>query len=380
MAEIDREIEALHITGDVPTNEQWEALGQHFTKVRFLKVATGWDEGWIDAKFPLNWPLELLIIADAISERITTPAIMEGRINHLVLLFACGLRFEGPLVKDLMKDAKPFDIIPRNKKPDAETQAEGEMPEDVDAAAPSAKDLPDGIEVYSVPHAWGNWMGNKYEGKEISLSSDHGNGPPSAMKALDILGNDAFQMLTYMALAKFHLLTSLESLTLYSTSDNDLSVVPTMFPSFLPGLELLKEFKITLGSALYATVLETTGGEAFLHTLIPPNIETLRLRGPISATAHLDELAAAFAEADFLPNLKRISIVLDLPDASSEHPREASLEQLRAAHEACKKVLDAATARGVAVEAFEEPWIENYPVLFREVDNRWSVLDSIARS
>jgi hypothetical protein len=51
MAAIDSTTEILHITGDVPTNDQWEALGKHFDNVRFLKVAAGWDETWVDDKF-----------------------------------------------------------------------------------------------------------------------------------------------------------------------------------------------------------------------------------------------------------------------------------------------------------------------------------------
>lgn len=378
MAEIDRDTDVLHITGDVPTNDQWETLGQHFTKVRFLKIATGWDEHWIDAKFPLNWPLELLIIADAISERITTPAILEGRIKHFVILFACGLRFEGPSVKDLLKDAEPFGILPRPKKPDAESHAERGTPKEADAANQPVEEpgLPDGIKLYSVPKEWDQWLCNKYGGNVIVFPGDHDNDPPSAMKTLDILGNDALQMLTYIALAKYHLLASLENLTIYS-SDTDLPIVPTMFAQFVPGLLRLKDFKMTLTGDAYARVLKGTG-EPFLHAILPPGLETLRLRGPVSAASHLDELVAAFADPEFLPNLKRISLLFDMPDKKSEHPKEASLEQLRAAHEACKKVLDVAAARGAVVEAFEEPWVENYPQLFREVDNRWPVLDSIA--
>jgi hypothetical protein len=399
MAEVDPKTEILHITGDVPTSDEWEALGQHFTSVRFLRVATGWDENWIDDKFPLNWPLELLIIADAISERISTPAIMEGKIKHLILSFTCGLRFEGPLVKELMKDAEVIFTIPRTKTPDAETQAkrapsEGsssqpdeETPADSDSAT-KAEPESDGIKVTSVPHEWHKWLNNKYDGKDITFSPDRGDAPPSAMRTLEILGNDALQMLTYIALAKFHLLASLDTLTLLSTSDeNDLHPVPAdICLGLFPGLDRLRHFKLTLGSGLHTRLLDVVpeNNKPYLYTLLPPNIETLRLRGPVSMASHLDTLAAAFANADvdaaFLPRLKRISLLLDLPDKASEHPREASLEQLRAAHAACKRVLDAAAGRrGVVVEAFEEPWVEEHEGLFRKVDNRWAVLDEIAR-
>ncbi|EAQ85637.1 predicted protein [Chaetomium globosum CBS 148.51] len=376
MAVIDRETDILHITGDVPTNDEREALGQHFTKVRFLKVATGLNEDWIDAKFPLNWPLDLLIIADAAGERITTPAILEGRINHLTFLYAHGLRFEGPLTKDLMKDAKPMRTIPA-----------GQL------------QFPFDVEVYSAPAEWSKRLGKKYElesgereeeddehekeGDEDEEEGDEENAedtlfslervddPPSCIKYLDILGNDVLEMLTYMALAKFHLLASLESLIIYS-SNTDLPIVPYFFLEFLGNLVHLKHVKLTLESEVYAKIFESTRPYPFIHLIHPPSIETLWLRGPVSAASEMDEFAADLANPTFLPNLKLLSLVLDLPDASSEHPQQASPEQLREARVACKKVLDVAAARGIAVEPFEEPWAVIYPTLFIDIDTRWS--------
>lgn len=352
MAEINRDTDVLHITGEVPKSDQWEALGQHFTKVRFLKVATGRGEEWIDAKFPLNWPLELLIIADAASDRITTPAILEGRINHLVLLFACGLRFEGPLTKDLMKNARPIKIVPRGTEPEL---------------------LPFDVETYSVPEEWSQWFNNKYKEGGVTFSLEHSDDPSSCIKSLDILGNNALEMLTYVALAKFYLLGSLENLTIYS-ENTDLSFAPYLFLNFLTKLMRLKHVKLTLESATYAKILKSVHPYPFIHLIHPASLETLRLRGPVSAVFEMGAFAADLADPDFLPNLKRISLVLDLPDASSEHPEEASPEQLRAAHVACEKVFDVAAARGVVVEPFEEPWAEIYPTLFRAVNHRWPSL------
>jgi hypothetical protein len=378
MAAIDSKTEILHITEDVPSNDQWEALGKHFDNVRFLKVAAGWDESWIDDKFPLNWPLELLVITDAVGERITTPAIMEGRVKHLVLLFTSGLRFEGPTTKELMKDAEVLHVIPRKPKaPDTEqSQAEGELSEA--AAEPEGK--PEGIKVYSVPHEWHKWVYDNYAHKtEILLSLEPPQDtPPSAMKHLSILGNDALEMLTGIGLAKYYLLTSLDSLSLYSTSKNDLMhIPPNFFLAFFPGLTNLKTLKLTLGSSMYAALLEAAGTstQPFLHAYLPPNIETLHFRGPVSMVPHLDEFVGAFGSEDFLPRLKRISFVLDFPDEGLDSPKEPSLDGLRAAHAACRKVLDAAAKRGVVVEGFREPWVEWHQKLFREVDNRWAVLD-----
>ncbi|KAK4148800.1 hypothetical protein C8A00DRAFT_19429 [Chaetomidium leptoderma] len=393
MAKMDPNTEILHISGDVPTNNQWEALGQYFTKIRFLKVATGWEEDWRDEKFPLHWPVELLVIADAVGERITTPAIMEGRVKHLVLFFTAGLRFEGPRTKELMKDAEMLDFIPHKKKqPQAEqpegatTQAEGGPP---DGTSPPTKETPpkpkpDGVKVFSVPHEWHKWVYDKYADKDITFPPSPDGAPPSThseMKHLQILGNDALQMLSYLALAKFHLLSSLSTLTIHSQGASDLLHVPPNIPlMLLPSLANLKTFKLTLGSAMYAKLLAVTNdnNEPFLHVFFPPNIETLHFRGPVSMAAHLDAFADAFGYHDeFLPGLKRMSLVLDLPDKSSAFPREPSLAQLREANGACRRVLDAAAARGVVVEeGFEEPWVEEHAGLFDGVDNRWAVLGS----
>ena len=400
MARIDPKTEVLHLMGAVPTNDQWEALGQHFTNVRFLQVESGWEEDWVDAEFPLHWPLELLMIVDAGGERVTTPAILEGRIKHLVLFYTCGLRFEGPVIDDLMKDAELLKFIPRQKTtPDA---AESENPGAADAAhatngapqpqveepattaPPELKDTePDGLKVYSVPHEWHKWIYDKYAKQDLVLSLEPKEGdPPSAMESLQILGNDALQMFSYMALANFHLLYSLSSLTLDSPSSNDLTHIPPNIPLIaLPELQRLKHLKLTLGSPVYATLLEIFDNEPFLHAVLPPNIETLHLRGSVAMAPHLDAFAAAFEHAEFLPNLKRICLVLDRPDKDSESQKEASLEELRAAHKACKKVLNAASAaRGAVVEEWTEPWVEEHSGLFHDVDDRWAVLEDIEGS
>jgi hypothetical protein len=342
MATIDSTTEILHITGDVPSNDQWEALGKHFDNVRFLKVAAGWDESWIDDKFPLNWPLELLVVADACGERITTPAIMQGRIKHLVLLLTAGLRFDGPVTKDLMKDAEQH---------------------------PQAN----GIKVQSVPAEWDKWF-HRMGGISLSPQVPQGS-PPSAMKHLSIIGNDALEVLAGIGMAKFYLLASLDSLTLYSASENDMLHLPAnSCLAVLPRLTNLTTLKLTLGSPMYACLVGEGGNQHFLPTFFPPNIQTLHFRGPVSMVPRLDQFAAAFAYERFLPQLKRISLVLDLQDESSESP-SPSPEVLTAAHAACRKVLDAAAKRGVVVDEFRDPWAEAHPRLFWQVDDRWAVLE-----
>ncbi|KAL2145853.1 hypothetical protein VTI28DRAFT_6150 [Corynascus sepedonium] len=421
LAKIDRETEILHIKGDVPTNDQWEVLGQHFTGVRFLFVATGWDENWIDEKFPLNWPLELLMIADAISERISTPVILEGRVKHLVLYFTHGLRFEGPSFDELMKNAEPVDFLPADE---GESPSGGQARSEHEAAtgaAVQAKDEPtnlpsvesnqnhDGITIFSFPHEWAKWFQATYANKTVRFSPNlpppENHTPPIHLRTLSVLGNDALQQLTYLAMARFHLLAAVESLTVCSATGNDLDVVPgSLVLEYLPLLPRLRNLTVTFGAATYDELLKATtrNGKpsSHLRAAIPQGVEILRLRGPASMAAGggLDEFAAALKAEEkndggsrgkreedgskkewkpFLPRLKRLALLMDLPD-SDEPDDKAPLAQLHAAHAACQRVLDAAASRGVAIERFEEPWVEDSAILFRPVDERWETVAAAA--
>ncbi len=377
LATVDPAAEILHITGAVPDNDQWEALGQYFTNLRFLRVDSGWNEDWIDDKFPLNWPLELLLISDAGGELVTTPVITQGRVKQLVFLFTCELRFEGPTTKDLMKDAEQLHFIPHKEKaPDAESDHQGE------ATPEAGESKPSGAKIFFVPHEVNKWVYHEYMDGDFVLNPDlNADEPASAMTSLQILGNDALQMLTFMSLGKFHVVASLEDLTLDSRGGNDLiHFPPSLFLAILSSLARLKHLKLTLGSDEYAALLDGAEGKPFLQAALPAHLETLHFRGPVSMLPHLDAFAAAFASDDFLPSLRRISFVLDQPDEGSDSPKEPSLEQLRAAHAGCTRVLATAAARGVVVDDFCEPWVEEHSGLFSPVDNRWAVLDSIASS
>lgn len=378
LASIDPGTEVLEVTEDTPSDDEWETLGRYFPNLRALKVDTGFDECWVDGKFPLSWPLELLVISGACGEAITTPAILEGRIEHLVLLYTASLRFEGPTTAELMKDAEVLYTIPRSRPaPDKDgdgaaraTQTEGEQ----------QANQTEGIKVTSVAHEWGKWMNAHYGGKELVFSSACEADPPSRMRRLEILGNDALEMLTFLAIARWHLLVGLESLAIHSVGDYDLIEAPGDYAAaFLPVLLNLKHLRLSLGSATLSRLLEIGGERKPLHEYLPPNIETLHFRGPVSMAPQLDEFCAALADGQFLPCLKRISFVLDLPGpppAHSDKKAEASLEQLREAKAACGKLLRVAAERGVAVAEFDNPWAESLPHFFA-LDDRWAGIGDV---
>ncbi|GAB1315247.1 hypothetical protein MFIFM68171_05457 [Madurella fahalii] len=367
LTNIDPGTEILQITGDTPTNEEWEALGRHFTNVRALEVDTGWDECWVDGKFPLAWPLKLLVIAGACGQAVATPAIIEGRIEHLVLMYTCSLRFEGPSTRDLMKKAEVLYAIPRSCTPDKQGPTAETAETDADRADQK-------IKVYSVDHEWRKWLDAKYDGKEIAFSSACEADPPSRMRKLEILGNDAVEMLTWMAIAKFHLLVGLESLAIHSIDSYDLTGTPGIFfVEFLPVLNL-KSLKLALGSVTLSRLLKAAGNPHGLHQLLPKSLETLHFRGPVSMASQLDQFSAAFADSAFLPSLKRISFVLDLPGPGTDDNEGAPLEQLTTAKIACGKLLRAAAKRGVGIDEYDNPWAHLYPHFFK-IDDRWAEVD-----
>jgi hypothetical protein len=173
-----------------------------------------------------------------------------------------------------------------------------------------------------------------------------------------------------MAIARFHLLTGLESLTIHSSQRNDLHSTPAdYFLGFLQVMEKLKELKSTLGSDIISKLVKATNDPNDLHLCLPPNLETLHFRGPVSMAPHLDQFIAALADPKFLPSLQRISFVLDLPAADTKEV--LSLEQLMTAKAACQRLLSAAAKRSVVVDEFHDPWAGSHHV-FSEVDSRWA--------
>ncbi|KAK4109606.1 hypothetical protein N656DRAFT_715576 [Canariomyces notabilis] len=383
LAEIDPTTEILHIDEDTPSAGEWEELGRHFTHLRALHVDTGFCEYWIDENFPLHWPLELLVIASACGETITSPAILEGRIEHLVLLLTCGLRFEGPTSREMMKSAESIFIARDDDKEDAGKEGDSE-----DSG---------GLKIYSIPDEWRKWHHQKYGSQQIIdlfSGADDTSGPPSKMTKLEIIGNDAIETLTRMALAHFHLLTGLSSLTLCSIHDNDLAILPgDYFATFLPMLSRLKELRLTVDdntlSALHQAISKTRRSGSgsgthdndtkshhfgFLHDCLPPNLEALHFRGPVTLAPKLGAFTAALSDPACLPSLRRMSFVLDLPcRVLGNGNLTAPLKQLRAARRACRTLWDAAARRGVVVEdRWWDPWVEVYKLPhIPAVDGRW---------
>ncbi|KAK3369890.1 hypothetical protein B0H63DRAFT_527656 [Podospora didyma] len=368
---IDPSTSILHIAQDAPTDQEWDELGRRFTNLRRLHVSTGFDENWTDEHFPLSWPLQLLIISDAAGELVSTPAVVEGRVEHLVLFLTCGLRFEGPKTRDMMKKAVPVGIWNRETKTwrDAEEASRMAFWNKLIADAESQNMFAQGdgpgneIKVFSVPAELEKWMVEKY-GKPFELTDQ--DKPDTRMSALTILENDAIETFLRLTLAHFHVVARLENLTLRSTRHRMESMRGLLAQTF-PVLANLKTLHLTLGDILF----DMGDPNESLRNL-PPNLEALHFRGPVSLAPLIDTWIEAFAEPSVLPSLKRLSFVLDLGPYDNT---TVEVEKLRVGKDACRRFLGVATARGVTVEEFHDPWAKGVIPMFKDVDTRWAELD-----
>ncbi|KAH8888097.1 hypothetical protein GQ53DRAFT_749364 [Thozetella sp. PMI_491] len=337
IAPLDRDAVVLEIDGDTPTDEEWRALEGHFRCVRKLNVNSGFEERWIDESFPLTWPLELLVVSSATAELVTTPAIVEGRVEHLVLELTCGLTFEASSTADLV-------TLSNHLEEQGEDETIGEELDEILRIAP--------------------------------------NKPTSRLKTLEILENDAIETFARLTFAHPNIVLGLEHLNLRSTMGFDMTALARDLPlMILPRMKNLKCLKLSMGNSWRGTEKnEQDGGEAggekdllaSLHKRLPRNLETFHFRGPTALAQGLEGWVSAFKDLNFLPSLKGMSFVLDL-GADTSSPDEVREEDLEAARAACRNLLDVASARGIEVLQFNETWGDDC-VLFKPVDRRWDKL------
>jgi len=337
LAETDRDAEVLELVDECPSEEEWDVLGQHFRNVRWLLVETGFNESWIDRGFPLGWPLDLLVVSSACGELVTTPAILEGRISHLVLLLTCNLRFEGP------------------GNPELDTSEE--LCNEAEAQLNENKT---GITIMYRPSRVYKWLAHKYSGLRQWPDPGWEDRPVSRLKTLEILENDAFDTFQRLAMAHSHLIMGLEKLNLRSMHGEDFALTPEdLFPQFFPAMTNLKHLELSLSHQFNNdTILPN------LYRCLPPNLESLSFRGPpsLAGSGQFDEWIAAFGNPALLPSLKRLSFALDAAGT------EAKLSELAWATRSANRLLARASARGVVVEQFRDPWYE--VSFFRRYDQR----------
>lgn len=332
----------LLIDEDTPSDTEWALLGEHFNNVSDLQVSTGWNEELNDEKMPLQWPLQRLSISSACGELFRSPFVLEGKVKHLTLYLTCGLRFEGPTTKEfhtLHKEAV--------KKGDIEVRYIT-----VHEGTPDERK----IELTILPEIIHRWMRDKYTAQQDpEAQPEYFAAEDINLRTLEIFENDAIDTFNRLALARGHLALCLDTLNISSTRGLDFHYTPDdVFRQILPQLVELKTFVFAAG--------EVFTSESFLPMLykdFPPNLSTLRFRGPVSLAKSKEwpEWIKSFEDSEYLPNLKKLSFVLDLdyekkPDDRRKKIIAASEEILREARTACDQLHAAAERRGITVEPF----------------------------
>jgi len=340
--------ECLEIRGDTPTNEEWDVLGAHFHNVKKLYVSTGFHECWVDDRFPLNWPLEFLMISDATGELVQTPAILEGLVPHVVLYLTCNLMFEGPSSDQLSKTDE-----------DAMTTFPGK-----DGATDP------GVEIVNRPELVIKWMDDDHSEKTISLFDTvvMEAEKPSRLKKLEILGNDAVDAVQRLLLAKDHLIFGLEHLNLRSAGYNDFYSGTHILIAALAHMPNLKQLELTLeGIEPNEPIVKD------LLTCLPPNLEHLWFRGPVGLAKDpvFREWIEVFRVGTLPTSLKSVCVALDMLTRRTLAP----VEELRTAKVACEELLGAARARGISVEEPFDHWA-NIIRIFPQIDGRWASLST----
>ena len=353
---ISKDVQKLTVGEDTPSNAEWDLLGSHFTSIKDIHLDAGFNEEWNDERFPLHWPLERLVISSSISDVCRSPWILEGRVRHLVLAWTMGLRFEGPTSDELYKA--------NNRKIER-----GEKEENY---------IGGGIKVTYFPELVHEWMAQKYGGTnqqqcfqiEVEPTELESAGPQARLEILEILENDAHDTLLRYTLALGGLLGIVKTLNIRSTNGCDLHLSEDILEEILPQLVNMETLILTIGD-----FYRDRDQLPRLYRYLPPNIKTLRLRSSVSLVGNAEvwvKWIEAFRNPDFLPNLKKLSLVLDLKDGEErrlENERRSREWEVTGAMEK-KEAQNRSTETESGVR--KEPETENASDVVRAEDPRAS--------
>lgn len=357
---LPRDTPYLRIDDDAPSGDEWDLLGSHFIAVENLELESGFNEHLND-NIPLHWPLQRLQLSSAVSEVIQTPFILEGRVSHLSLLLTCGLRFVGPTSDELQKQHRE-DIKRGDKEAEYIKVYEG-TPEERK------------VEIHYLPTLVADYMNEHY--CDPDAKNDSKNGPPTGptnMETLEVFENDAIDTFCRMTLALPHIVSTLQTLRIRSTSGLDFQyLTEEHFRDLLPTLDNLKIFNLTVGE-----VFEDPSYLPTFYKVLPPNLSTLYFRGPTSLcrSEHWADWLRVFESETFLPHLRQLAFVLDLhykaksSESWGNKAEKAPDEVLRQAREACDHLCDIARKRGINIVDMPAEH-ESQSSLFEPVDSRW---------
>lgn len=351
---VPQDAKYLRVVGDTPSDAEWKILGSHFSSVEFLQLRAGFNEDLNDKGIPPHWPLQKLEISDSVTEVFQSPFVREGRVAHLSLFFTCGLQFEGSTSCELMLE---------NKQAIERGEIEGNFFK-VDEGTPSERK----VEVTYMPHLFSEHMNKIYADPERDMKESPSG--PFNLRTFEIWENDAIDTFNRMAMSLPHLLDNLRTLRIRSTSGLDFHYTHEhLFREILPKLNNLQTLILSVGE-----IFQDPAYLATLYKVFPPNLTELYFRGPstLCESTEWQNWVLAFESKDFLPNLQKLALVLDLDYEESEsggkNERPAPAALLYRARLACQPIYNAARRRGISV--VEMPAEPDFALL-RPVDERW---------
>ncbi|RDW84102.1 uncharacterized protein DSM5745_04428 [Aspergillus mulundensis] len=355
---IPRDMAKLTIEEAHPSDAEWDILGDHFTSVRDLEVDSGFEEDLNDRKLPLHWPIDRLLISSVCGQVTKSPHILQGRIKHLILYYTSEMRFEGPTSDEL--SAAHYDAI---KRGEAEPKYLGKTSK---------------IQIVNITELGKAWMAKKYnapgltENPPLEPENQPVEGHESRLRTLEIIENDALDTYLRMSAALPHVVEPVLSLTLHSTElPWDFGwLSERLFPEALAEHTKLESLNLAVGN-----VFSDPSTLSGLYAGLPPNLQSLHFRGPMSLchSERWEEWVSAFSTSAFLPSLERLAFVLDLhyvPDKyQCPRPETPPDEDLREARAACERLYAGARSRGVTIEPFLTTRAGGNTA--RPVDERW---------
>ncbi|KFY28839.1 hypothetical protein V493_02742 [Pseudogymnoascus sp. VKM F-4281 (FW-2241)] len=350
-----KDIKSLKIEDDTPSDTEWKLISDHFTDIQNLYLEAGFNEELNDKLIPTSWPIERLLISSSCGEKICSPIVLEGRVKHLILLLTSEVRFEGPTTSELTR---------ANSEAIERGEAEAKYITVREGTPEERK-----IKIVSVSALASTWLHDKYTNPDRSSDPEIPVPEHVNTEILEVLENDALDTFTRMTLALPFIIENLKTLNLRSSNGYDFYLSTEMIQSILPQLTELKTFVFTVGG--------TSMEDDFLPLIyqqFPPNISTLRFRGPVSLakSEHWNKWVEAFANPEYLPNLTKLSFVLDLAyeDGKRGSKRRPKEEELREAKKACTQLFAGLASRGIVIETFRDKWADESKS-FDQVDERW---------
>lgn len=356
---IPRNTTKLLIEEDPPSNTEWAILGDHFTSVCELEINSGFNEDLNDKDMPVHWPLERLVLSGVCGEVTRSPHILQGCIKHLILYFTMELRFEGPTSDELLHMNQEAIACGEAKIQYLSRQSD--------------------IQLVNMSQLGKEWMAKKNNAPRLTENSPREPetqpiaNEESRLHTLEIIENDALDAFLRMSAALPHLVSTVTSLTLRSTSlGQDFGWFPeSLFPKTLSQLVALKTLNLSVGA-----VFKEPSTLSGLYANFPPNLTNLHFRGPVvlCQSDRWKEWVSAFSNKVFLPRLERLAFVLDLYYMPDEYGRlelqTPPEEDLKEARTACEQLYEAARRRGLIIESLQDDWAGKN-VLLRPVDDRW---------